>query len=105
HRPRRAKMAASRQAFSRGRLVLGYGAGWLEREYRAYGYEFPSTRTRIEQMVEALELMRLMWTSSPASYAGTHYRVENAYCEPRPAPLPLVVVDAAGGRRAWVGLA
>lgn len=81
-----AKMAASLQAFSRGRLVLGYGAGWLEREYRAYGYEFPAARVRIAQMVEALKIMRVMWTSSPATFHGTYYQVEDAYCEPRRTP-------------------
>jgi alkanesulfonate monooxygenase SsuD/methylene tetrahydromethanopterin reductase-like flavin-dependent oxidoreductase (luciferase family) len=47
HPPLLAKMAATLQQFSQGRLVLGYGAGWLEDEYRAYGYPFPSTRIPI----------------------------------------------------------
>jgi alkanesulfonate monooxygenase SsuD/methylene tetrahydromethanopterin reductase-like flavin-dependent oxidoreductase (luciferase family) len=99
HPPLMAKMAASLQAFSRGRLVLGYGAGWLEREYRAYGYEFPPTRVRIEQMVEAIQLMRRMWTSSPASFSGTYYHVQDAFCEPRPDPLPIVMVGGDGEQR------
>jgi alkanesulfonate monooxygenase SsuD/methylene tetrahydromethanopterin reductase-like flavin-dependent oxidoreductase (luciferase family) len=98
HPPLMAKMAASLQAFSRGRLVLGYGAGWLEREYRAYGYEFPPTRVRIEQMVEAIKLMRTMWTSSPATFDGTYYHVKDAYCEPRPVPQPLIMIGGDGER-------
>src|SRR5205085_4656960 len=78
HPPLLAKMAASLQAFSRGRLVLGYGAGWLECEYHAYGYEFPATSVRIEQMVEAIKLMRVMWTSSPATFSGKYYHVQDA---------------------------
>src|SRR5215469_13575952 len=70
HPPLLAKMAASLQAFSRGRLVLGYGAGWLESEYRAYGYDFPPARIRIEQMIEAVTLMRTMWSQSPANFNG-----------------------------------
>jgi alkanesulfonate monooxygenase SsuD/methylene tetrahydromethanopterin reductase-like flavin-dependent oxidoreductase (luciferase family) len=99
HPPLMAKMAASLQAFSRGRLILGYGAGWLEREYRAYGYEFPSARVRLDQMVEALKLIRCMWTSSPATFEGTYYHVENAFCEPRPHPLPLIMIGGDGERR------
>jgi alkanesulfonate monooxygenase SsuD/methylene tetrahydromethanopterin reductase-like flavin-dependent oxidoreductase (luciferase family) len=96
HPPLMAKMAASLQAFSRGRLVLGYGAGWLESEYRAYGYEFPPTRVRIEQMVEAIKLMRTMWTDSPATYEGTYYKVQDAYCEPRPDPQPIIMIGGEG---------
>ena len=96
HPPLMAKMAASLQLFSQGRFVLGYGAGWHEAEYRAYGYEFPSTRVRIAQMVEGLEVMRAMWTQAPASYAGTYYQVHDAYCEPRPNPLPIIMIGGDG---------
>lgn len=96
HPPLMAKMAATLQAFSRGRLVLGYGAGWHEAEYRAYGYEFPPARVRIAQMVEGLKLMRAMWTSSPASFHGTYYTIEDAYCEPRPDPPPIVMIGGDG---------
>jgi alkanesulfonate monooxygenase SsuD/methylene tetrahydromethanopterin reductase-like flavin-dependent oxidoreductase (luciferase family) len=99
HPPLMAKMAASLQAFSRGRLILGYGAGWLEAEYRAYGFEFPSTRVRIEQMVEAIKLMRCMWTSAPATFEGTYYRVKDAFCEPRPDPQPLLMIGGDGEQR------
>jgi alkanesulfonate monooxygenase SsuD/methylene tetrahydromethanopterin reductase-like flavin-dependent oxidoreductase (luciferase family) len=96
HPPLMAKMAASLQAFSRGRLILGYGAGWHEQEYRAYGYEFPSARVRIEQMVEGLKIMRAMWTDSPATFHGTYYQIQDAYCEPRPDPPPIVMIGGDG---------
>ena len=99
HPPLMAKMAASLQTFSRGRLILGYGAGWLEREYRAYGYEFPPASVRIEQMVEALQLMRAMWTSSPATFQGAYYHLEDAYCEPRPDPPPIIMIGGDGEQR------
>ncbi len=98
HPPLLAKMAASVQAFSGGRFVLGYGAGWLEDEYRAYGYEFPSARIRIAQMVEGIEAIRALWTRSPATYEGRYYRVQDAYCEPRPAPPPPVMIGGDGER-------
>jgi alkanesulfonate monooxygenase SsuD/methylene tetrahydromethanopterin reductase-like flavin-dependent oxidoreductase (luciferase family) len=91
-----AKMAASLQAFSRGRLILGYGAGWHEPEYRAYGYEFPSARVRIAQMVEGLLVMKAMWSQSPASFKGEYYQIEDAYCEPRPEPPPPIMIGGDG---------
>jgi alkanesulfonate monooxygenase SsuD/methylene tetrahydromethanopterin reductase-like flavin-dependent oxidoreductase (luciferase family) len=99
HPPLMAKMAASLQAFSRGRLILGYGAGWHEAEYRAYGYEFPSARIRIEQMVEGLQVMHAMWTNAPATFHGTYYHVDGAYCEPRPDPLPIIMIGGDGEQR------
>lgn len=91
-----AKMAATMQALSGGKLVLGIGAGWNEEEYRAYGWPFPSARVRIAQLAEAIELIRTMWTNAPASYKGEHYQIDGAYCEPRPAPLPPVMVGGSG---------
>jgi alkanesulfonate monooxygenase SsuD/methylene tetrahydromethanopterin reductase-like flavin-dependent oxidoreductase (luciferase family) len=91
-----AKMAASLQFFSHGRFILGYGGGWQEQEYRAYGYEYPSARVRIEQMVEGIEVMRALWTQAPATYQGRYYQVTDAYCEPRPEPLPPVMIGGDG---------
>ena len=91
-----AKMAATAQALSGGRLVLGIGAGWNEEEYRAYHWEYPSARVRIEQLAEAVQLIRTMWTEAPATFAGQYYRVEGAYCEPRPDPLPPIMIGGAG---------
>jgi alkanesulfonate monooxygenase SsuD/methylene tetrahydromethanopterin reductase-like flavin-dependent oxidoreductase (luciferase family) len=91
-----AKMAATCQALSGGRVVLGIGAGWNEEEYLAYGWPFPSPRVRIEQLAEAIELIKLMWTEQPASYAGKHYQLANAYCEPLPHPIPPIMVGGAG---------
>ncbi|MBA2381945.1 MAG: LLM class flavin-dependent oxidoreductase [Chloroflexi bacterium] len=91
-----AKMAATLQYLTEGRLVLGIGAGWQADEYDAYGYPYPSAGTRVEQLSEAIDVLRAMWTQSPANYEGQHYHVRNAYCEPRPArPIPILV----GGRR------
>lgn len=98
HPPLLAKMAASLQEFSHGRFVLGYGAGWAEDEYRAYGYDFPSPRVRIAQMVEGIQVMRALWTSAPANYAGVYYQVQDAYCEPRPNPIPPVLIGGDGER-------
>jgi alkanesulfonate monooxygenase SsuD/methylene tetrahydromethanopterin reductase-like flavin-dependent oxidoreductase (luciferase family) len=96
--PTPAKMAATLQELSRGRLVLGYGAGWDEREYRAWGFEFPSTRTRIAQMVEAIRLMRAMWSGEPTRFEGEFYRVDGARCVPAPDPPPPILIGGDGER-------
>lgn len=93
-----AKMAASLQVLSGGRFILGYGAGWLEDEYRAYGYPFPSTRERIAQMDEGLRLIRALWTPGPVTFEGEWYRVTDAYCEPRPDPPPPIMIGGSGER-------
>ncbi len=94
-----AKMAATLQVLSGGRLILGLGAGWKEDEYLAYGYEFPRAAIRIAQLEEALQIIRRLWTQSPATFEGRYYRVRNAYCEPRPEPIPPILIGAAGERR------
>lgn len=96
HPPFLAKMAASLQVFSHGRFILGYGAGWAEEEYHAYGYEFPSAKVRIAQMVEGIEVMRALWTQSPATYEGEYYRVKDAYCVPQPTPPPPIMIGGDG---------
>jgi len=91
-----AKMIATAQALSGGRTILGIGAGWNEEEYLAYGWPYAAAPVRIAQLAEAIELIRRMWTEASASYAGRHYRVVNASCEPRPQPIPPIMVGGHG---------
>ena len=91
-----AKMAATAQALSGGRVILGIGAGWNEEEYRTYGFPYPPARIRIAQLAEAIELIRRMWAGAPAEYQGEHYQISGAYCEPRPNPVPPVIVGGSG---------
>lgn len=94
-----AKMAANLQLLTRGRFVFGIGAGWMEEEYRAYNFEFPRAPVRLAQLEEAIQLVKRLWTESPASFAGTHYRIDNAYCEPRPDPIPPLLIGGGGEQR------
>lgn len=94
-----AKMAATLQLLTGGRFILGLGAGWHEEEYRSYGYDYPSGGTRVAQLAEAIEIIRAMWTQSPATYHGTWYQVEAAYCEPRPDP-PIPIMVGTNGPKA-----
>jgi alkanesulfonate monooxygenase SsuD/methylene tetrahydromethanopterin reductase-like flavin-dependent oxidoreductase (luciferase family) len=89
-----AKMAATLQFMSGGRFVLGIGAGWDAAEYRAYGYGFPSGRTRVAQLDEALRIIKALWTEDRATFTGEHYRIEDARCEPKPDPLPPIMIGA-----------
>ena len=91
-----AKMAATAQAISGGRVILGIGAGWNGEEYRAYGWPFPPTPVRIAQLAEAIALIRAMWRESPARHRGEFYAIDDARCAPRPDPLPPVMVGGHG---------
>jgi len=91
-----AKMGATLQHLSGGRFILGIGAGWHEEEYRAYGYGYPSPGARVAQLAEAIQIIRDLWTEAPATFHGAHYRIEEAYCEPRPDPLPPILVGTRG---------
>jgi len=93
-----AKMGATLQFLSGGRFLLGIGAGWNEEEYKAYGYTFPSARERVEQLEETLQIIKAMWTESKATINGKHYRITDAYCEPKPNPIPPIMVGAFGPR-------
>jgi F420-dependent oxidoreductase-like protein len=94
-----AKMAATLQELSGGRFILGLGAGWKHNEFSAYGYDYPSTAVRIDQLEEAVQVIRAMWTDPAPVFHGNHYSIENAYCEPRPDPLPPIMIGGGGRKR------
>jgi alkanesulfonate monooxygenase SsuD/methylene tetrahydromethanopterin reductase-like flavin-dependent oxidoreductase (luciferase family) len=89
-----AKMGATLQFLSGGRFILGIGAGWHEEEYRAYGYDFPAAGVRVAQLAETLQIISAMWTQPKATFHGQHYQICAAYCEPKPDPLPMIMVGA-----------
>jgi alkanesulfonate monooxygenase SsuD/methylene tetrahydromethanopterin reductase-like flavin-dependent oxidoreductase (luciferase family) len=93
-----AKMAANLQLLTRGRFLFGIGAGWMEEEYQAYNFDFPKAPVRIAQLEEAIQIVRKLWTESPASFEGSYYRIQNAYCEPRPDPAPPLLIGGGGER-------
>ncbi len=94
-----AKMGATLQSISNGRFIMGIGAGWKEDEYRAYNWPYPRAGIRIEQLQDTLEIMTRMWREpGPVSWQGRHYQVSDAWCEPRPDPVPPIIVGG-GGRK------
>jgi alkanesulfonate monooxygenase SsuD/methylene tetrahydromethanopterin reductase-like flavin-dependent oxidoreductase (luciferase family) len=94
-----AKMAATLQCLSNGRFIMGIGAGWKEDEYRAYNFPFPPVGVRMEEVIDTLEIMKRLWTEpGKVSYHGKHYHVVDAYCEPKPNPIPPIMIGGAGNR-------
>ncbi len=79
-----AKMAATLDLVSDGRLEFGLGAGWHEGEHRMYGIPLPTTADRIRALGEACSIVRLLWTEARASFSGRYYTLEDAVCEPKP---------------------
>jgi alkanesulfonate monooxygenase SsuD/methylene tetrahydromethanopterin reductase-like flavin-dependent oxidoreductase (luciferase family) len=84
-------MARTLQELSGGRLVLGLGAGWLEEEYRAFHYDYPSGGTRVAQLAETIELLKTLWSESPATYHGEWYHLDGAICARPDPPIPILV--------------
>lgn len=93
------KMAATLQALTGGRFILGLGAGDAESEHRAYGFPFPTGRERVEQLDEAATIVRLLWQGGPATFSGAHYRMDGAVCLPVPEPPPVLMIGGGGERR------
>jgi F420-dependent oxidoreductase-like protein len=97
-----AKVAATLDVLSKGRLYMGIGAGWNEQESLAYGISFPSNQERMLRLEEAIQIIRKMWTEEPyASFNGKYYQIHNAYCNPKPIqkPSPPILVGGSGERK------
>jgi alkanesulfonate monooxygenase SsuD/methylene tetrahydromethanopterin reductase-like flavin-dependent oxidoreductase (luciferase family) len=94
-----ALMGATLQNLSGGRFIMGIGAGWKEDEYRAYGYPYPNPGTRIDQLEDTLEILKRLWTQpGKVTFHGKHYNIEDAWCEPKPVPVPKILVGGSGTR-------
>jgi alkanesulfonate monooxygenase SsuD/methylene tetrahydromethanopterin reductase-like flavin-dependent oxidoreductase (luciferase family) len=91
-----AKMSSTLQVLSGGRFILGIGAGWYQEEYKQYGYDFSSPRKRVRQLEEAVQIIKMMWTKDDVTFHGKHYRIENAYCNPKPDPIPPIMIGGWG---------
>ncbi|NHK31576.1 MAG: TIGR03560 family F420-dependent LLM class oxidoreductase [Asgard group archaeon] len=93
-----AKIAATVDMISNGRLFFGFGAGWKEIEYNAYGIAFPSTKERLYQMEEAIEIIKKLWTEPKVTYEGKYYQVKDAFSAPKPVqkPWPPIMIGGMG---------
>jgi alkanesulfonate monooxygenase SsuD/methylene tetrahydromethanopterin reductase-like flavin-dependent oxidoreductase (luciferase family) len=100
-------MAATLDVLSDGRLEFGIGAGWKEIEYNAYGYEFPDPHTRIDQLAEAVQIIRGIWTNERFSFKGDHYSTDDLISFPKPVqkPHPTIWIGTMYGRKRMLELA
>src|ERR1051326_5152884 len=96
-----AKEVTTLDVVSNGRAILGIGAAWNESESRGYGVDFPPIAERMERLDEAVTIAKLMFTEERSSFAGKHYRVENALNSPRPVQPggPKVLIGGGGERK------
>jgi probable F420-dependent oxidoreductase len=93
-----AKEIATLGLAAEGRVEVGLGAGWLRSDYEEAGIEFDAPAVRVGRLAESLAVMKALWSEGRATFAGTHYTVRDAVCDPRPASPPRVIVGG-GSRR------
>jgi len=95
-----AKMGATLDAISNGRLNLGIGAGWYKVEYDAYGIPYPKDSVRIAQLREAVQIIKKMWTEDEPSFHGQYYTIDKAINSPKPIqkPHPPILIGGEGRR-------
>jgi len=91
-----AKMFSTLYWLTEGRMVAGIGAGWKEDEYLSYGWPYPAAETRIGELEDAVQIIRKLWTESPATFKGKYFQIEEAYCEPMPSPPPPLLIAGGG---------
>jgi F420-dependent oxidoreductase-like protein len=98
-----AKLATSADHISGGRIELGLGAGWHEREHSAYGFPYPTTPERVDVLEEQLQIVLGHWGTEPFSFTGRHYGLEDLDAQPKPVQSPhppLIMGGNAGSRSA-----
>ncbi|MBV9515963.1 MAG: LLM class F420-dependent oxidoreductase, partial [Mycobacteriaceae bacterium] len=92
-----AKVAATVDVISGGRLQMGIGGGWYEHEWRAYGYGFPSAGERLARLDEGVQIMRAAWRDGQVSFDGRHYHADGAIVQPKPLQPSGIPLWIAGG--------
>jgi F420-dependent oxidoreductase-like protein len=93
-----AKSLTTIDQISNGRLEVGIGAGWMNEEYKAYGYEFPPMGARLRQFEEGVQILKLMFTEKRATFKGRYFTIEDAINSPKPVqkPHPPITIGGSG---------
>jgi F420-dependent oxidoreductase-like protein len=94
-----AKAVATADHVSGGRVTLGIGAGWHEREHEAYGFAFPPVRERVDILEEQLQVIFGAWADGPFDFAGAHYELRGLDAQPKPVQRPRPPVIMGGNAR------
>lgn len=93
-----AKIGATLDHVSRGRFIMGLGAGWQDKEYLAAGYPFPPIKERLAQLDETIQVLKAMWTQDVPNYRGQHFEIKELFANPRPLakPHPQIMLGGSG---------
>lgn len=94
-----ANRAATIDRISNGRFVIGMGAGWQVNEHTAFGIELFGAKDRVDRFAEAIEIVARMLSEERTTFAGRHFTITNAPCEPKPVQSPLPILVGTGGAR------
>lgn len=92
-----AKVAATCDHITGGRIEMGIGGGWYEHEWRAYGYGFPRAGVRLGMLDEGVQIFKQAWETGEVTFSGKHYQVDGALVHPRPLQQPRIPLWIAGG--------
>lgn len=94
-----AKMAATVDQISGGRVVLGLGSGWQENEHKAYGIEFSTIPGRLARLDEACQVIRGLFSGDRTDFDGRYYQMRGAPLSPKPVQSPLPLLVGGGGEK------
>ncbi len=94
-----AKMVATLDHITGGRVVLGLGSGWQENEHDHYGIPFYTTRERLDRLDEACQIIKSLYTNTKTDFDGRFYQLKDASLEPKPVQHPLPLLIGGGGEK------
>jgi len=97
-----AKMATTVDQISNGRLYLGLGAAWFEKEHLAYGFPFYTARERAERLDEALQVIKKLWGPAPRTFQGRYYSIQDAPWNPPNVQQPHPPIVIGGKGKKWI---
>lgn len=97
-----AKMATTIDQISKGRLYLGIGAAWFEKEHLAYGFPFYTARERAERLDEALQVITRLWGPAPRTFKGQYYSIQDAPWNPPNVQQPHPPIVIGGKGKKWI---